>query len=391
MPPRIAAAGRTLALAASYALPVLLLAWTLGGQALFGRVDAMLALPFLMPGALLFAWWTRGDGVVPGVRHAAAALLLLFLVQIALHFCLARRIGGGQAFAVGVGGAVCIAIAMDMVRRTAAWRSWVRGLCFASLVALVLVAGQSALGWWFRDLSGGARPPVVMMTGLPLRWPGGAGDIADMLAAGPADAPALAALEAAVPLRLVDTLDDLAPTDRLLLAHPRALSPQDLVRIDSHVRSGGGAIILADALSSWHPPHPLGDPRNPPVTSLLTPLLDHWGIELAAPDAGVKGATDIVIDPEGWKLRLHSAGRFDRFPRPCQPYGGARVLRCRIGDGAAWIVGDADMLDADLWRSPVAAAPWLRRSDNIAWLVQELRGLQGDGEPAPLWIRARRP
>lgn len=388
MPPRVAAVRRTLALAASYAGPALLLGWTLGGQALFGRVDAMLALPFLMPGALLFAWWTRGDGVVLVVRRAVAAFLLLFLAQIAVHFCLAGRVGGGQAFAVGVGGAVCIAIAMDMVRRTAAWRSWIRGLCFAALIVLGLVAGQGALGWWYRDLGGGARQPVVMMTSLPLRWSGGAGDMAAMLEAGPADAPALAALEAAVPLRLVDTLDDLAPTDRLFLAHPRALSPRDLVRIDSHVRSGGAAIILADALSSWHPPHPLGDPRNPPVTSLLTPLLDHWGIELAAPDAGVKGEADIVIGPEGWKLRLHSAGRFVRFPRQCKPYGDARVLRCRIGNGAAWIVGDADMLDADLWQSPVAAAPWLRRSDNIAWLVQKLRGTQGDSG-APLWIRAR--
>jgi hypothetical protein len=390
MPQRVAAARRTLALAASYAVPTLLLGWMLGGQALFGRVDAMLALPLLTPGALLFAWLTRGDGVLLATKRAGAALLLLFLAQIALHFGLAGRVGAGQAFAVGVGGVVCIALSMGIVRRTAAWRSWVRGLCFVSTVVLGFVAGQGALSWWYRDLGGGARQ-AVMMTGLPLRWSGGAGDIADMLAAGPADAPALAALEAAVPLRLVDTLADLAPTDRLLLAHPRALSPRDLVRIDSHVRSGGAAIILADALSSWHPPHPLGDPRNPPVTSLLTPLLDHWGIELAAPDAGVRGETDIVINPEGWRLRLHSAGRFVRFPRQCHPYGDARMLRCRIGDGAVWIVGDADMLDADLWQSPVAAAPWLRRSDNIAWLVQKLRGAQGNREPAPLWIRARRP
>lgn len=389
MPPRIAAAGRTLALAAAYAVPALLLGWTVGGQAMLGRIDAMLVVPLLMPGALLFAWLTRADPWPLGVARAGTALLLLFVSQMALHHVLAGRLGGGQAGTALLAGGIGLALAGGAVRRTVSWRLWARALLFASAIAVWFAAGQLAVGWWYRDAGGGTRAPVVMLTGLPLRWAGGAGDIRDLLAAGPADAPALAALEAAVPLRLVDTLDGLSPRDVLFLAHPRALSPGDLVRIDRHVQSGGDAVILADALSSWHPPHPLGDPRNPPITSLLTPLLDHWGVELAVPDAEGAGQAGIFIDPDGWMLRLQSAGRFVRLPAGCQAYGGARAARCRIGHGRAWLIGDADMLDADLWQSPVATAPWLRRSDNVAWLIDVLRDDPAGGGRAPLWIRSR--
>src|SRR3546814_13227192 len=67
--------------------------------------------------------------------------------------------------------------------------------------------------------------------------------------------------------------------------------------------------LLADALSGWPVRHPLGDPRNPPVTSLLTPLLGHWGMVLGAAPLGERAAQG--FDVASRRLRLFSAGRFE--------------------------------------------------------------------------------
>jgi hypothetical protein len=221
-----------------------------------------------------------------------------------------------------------------------------------------------------------------------LRWSGG-GDIAAMIAEGAKDDPALARLTAAGPVSLVDSLADHVPPPggALLLAHPRALAPQELVAVDAFVRGGGRAVVLADALSGWPARHPLGDPRNPPVTSLLTPLLDHWGVTLAAAPAA-EGAA-LPADVDGARLRLFSAGRFDRFPPQCQTFAGRRVARCPIGDGEAWLVGDADLLFAPLWRPLVPGADHLRRADTMEWLAARLWPGAGTGLLRPLWIRAR--
>ncbi len=314
-------------------------------------------------------------------------MLALLAVQAALHGLLAGRMAAGQLAAVLLAGAIAVTIACAVERGARGWRRFVRWPAFLFVTMLWFAAGQALNAAAYDDKIDGARPQVVMLTSLPLRWGGGGDDLAQMLAEGPADLPALAALERAVDLKMVDTLDgELPPDATVLLAHPRALSPHDLVRIDAHRGRGGRIVILADALSSWPPPRPLGDPRNPPVTSLLTPLLDHWGIELAAPAADGAGDARISVGPEGSMLRLHSAGRFVRLPSGCHGYGDGLVVRC--DGGRLWLVGDADMLDASLWQSPVAAAPWLRRSDNLAWLTDTLRGGTRSGFK-PLWIRPR--
>ncbi|MBA3941260.1 MAG: hypothetical protein C0520_08635 [Sphingopyxis sp.] len=375
--------------AAVYAVSVLLLAWVPGGQALLGRVDAALAIPLLMPGALLFAWLAP-DGV-RGRRwsRAGGAILMLLAAQAALHLLLAGRLAAGQLLSVAFAGVPALFVAGLVRRRTRGWPRLARWFVFVLVIALWFAGGQAlnAFAYVGRD-AGVARQRVVMLTSLPLRWGGGSGDLAHILAEGPADLPALTEIGRTVDLQMVDTLGGNLPAGAtLFLAHPAALSPHDLVRIDDHRRRGGRIVILADALSSWPPPHPLGDPRNPPVTSLLTPLLDHWGIELAAPAPDGAGEAALYVDPDGTLVRLHSAGRFVRLPPQCRALADAHVARC--DGGRLWLVGDADMLHADLWRSPVGAAPWLRRADNLAWLVDVLRGRPGTGF-RPLWIRARR-
>jgi len=195
-------------------------------------------------------------------------------------------------------------------------------------------------------------------------------------------------IEAAGPVRLVDSLIDHppAPGGALLLAHPRALAPRELVAVDAFVRGGGRAVILADALSGWPARRPLGDPRNPPVTSLLTPLLDHWGVTLGA--APADEGRPLAADVGGARLRLFSAGRFERFPAACRAYAGRRVVHCRIGDGEAWLVGDADLLFAPLWRAAPGWAAHLRRADTMEWLTARLWPDAPRAILRPIWIRA---
>lgn len=384
----LAGSVRPFRLAFVYVVPALLLAWFAGGQMALGRIDAALAVPLLMPGALLLAWQFRGDA--PGARWTAFAFALggLLLAQLVLHLLLGNRLGAASLALTLFAGCVALWAAGLVVAATRRWRGWLRWPALLLLVLLYYAAGQGTLGFGYAASATDGKPGLAILTGLPLRWQGG-GDLATMLAAGPSDAPALEALETRFAVRLVDGLADVRPDEALLVAHPRALAPADLVRLDERARRGGRTVILADAFSTWPPPHPLGDPRNPPVTSLLTPLLDHWGIALAAPEPGREGEAVLFVDPGGRKLLLHSVGRFTHLPDGCRAYGGGRVAHCRLSSGphAVWLVGDADMLHDSLWRSPVGAAPWLRRSDNMVWLANTLGGRETAPLLQPVWIR----
>lgn len=365
------------------------LAWFAGGQAMLGRIDPALSLPLLALPMLLLALWQRGADRANRLRTAGLALALLVVGQAAAALWLAD---GGPWLQLGLillAGTVSASIADRLVQGRAGSGLWL-ALAAPLFVIGWFVAGHAALGALYlqRPVSA-AAPPVTLMTGLPLRWAGG-GDIASMIAEGAADDPALARIEAAGPVVLVDSLADHVPPagGALLLAHPRALTPRDLVAVDVFVRGGGRAVLLADALSGWPVDHPLGDARNPPVTSLLTPLLDHWGITLgAAPE----GETEpLAVDVGGERLRLFSAGRFDTLPSTCRALAGARISTCHIGKGEAWLVGDADLLFAPLWAPLVPGAPHLRRADTMEWLVERLWGdAARDPVLRPLWIRAR--
>ena len=364
------------------------LAWGAGGQALLGRIDPALAVPLLVPPMLLLAWWQRREPAAARRRTGLVALALLVAVQALLGLLFAGAASFPQLLLIIVAAGVAASLA-DLVVQ---WRPRLTPLPWLAALALAVgwfAAGHALLAVLYRPAA--ARPPApaaTMLTGLPLRWSGG-GDIAALIAEGANDDPALARLAAAGPVSLVDSLADHVPPPggTLLLAHPRALAPRELVAIDAFVRGGGRAVILADALSGWPVRHPLGDPRNPPVTSLLTPLFDHWGVTLAAAPAA-EGAA-LPADVDGARLRLFSAGRFDRLPPQCDAFAGRRIARCPIGEGEAWLVGDADLLFAPLWRPLVPGAEHLRRADTMEWLSARLWPGAGGGLLRPLWIRAR--
>ena len=382
-PPPRRALWRALATAAL----ILALAWFAGGQALLGRIDPALAVPSLLPPLLLLAGWQRADAAAARRRTLFLTLAILAAAQASFGWIFAGSAAWLQLALTLVAGAAAGMLADGLVQ----WR--VRAKILPWLAGLVLTvswfgAGHGLLATLYRPAAASAgAPAVVMLTGLPLRW-SGSGDFASMISAGTADDPALARLEAAGPVLLVDSLVDPVPPPgaAVLIAHPRALAPRELIAIDLFVRSGGRAVVLADALSGWPSRHPLGDPRNPPVTSLLTPLLDHWGVTLAAAPAGRQEAQ--AVDVEGARLRLFSAGHFERLPPTCRAFAGRRVAHCPIGEGEVWMVGDADLIFAPLWRPPVPAAAHLRPADTMEWLSAQLWPGAGRALLHPLWIRA---
>lgn len=383
-PPPRRALGRALATAAL----ILALAWIAGGQASLGRIDPALAVPLLLPPLLFLAGWQRAEAAAPRWRTLFLTLTILTAAQALLAWTLAGSAAWPQLVLTFVAAAAAGMLADALVQ----WR--VRAKILPWLAGLVLVAGWFGAGHallaalYQPAVAPAGAPAVTMLTGLPLRWSGGS-DFASMVREGVMDDPALARLEVAGPVSLVDSLVDSVPPPgaALLIVHPRALAPRELVAIDLFVRGGGRAVVLADALSGWPQRHPLGDPRNPPVTSLLTPLLDHWGVTLAAAPTGPQAAQAVDID--GSRFRLFSAGRFDRLPPTCRALAGRRVARCRIGEGDVWLVGDADMIFAPLWRPPVPAAGHLRQADTMEWLSARLWPGAGRAVLHPLWIRAR--
>jgi hypothetical protein len=367
----------------------LLLAWAAGGQALLGRIDPALAVPLLICPMLLLGWWQRSEPATDRRRTILFVLLSLAAGQALLAYALAGAFAWAQLLLTFAAAALAGWIADTLIQRRV-WGRGMRLLIAALLVTGWFAGGHALLAALYRPAAVAAgAPEATMLTSLPLRWSGG-GDIAAMIADGPKDDPALARLQSAGPVALVDSLVDHVPPSggALLLVHPRALAPRELVAIDAFVRGGGRAVILADALSGWPAPHPLGDPRNPPVTSLLTPLLDHWGVTLDAVPVGEVAA--LPADVEGARLRLFSAGRFARLPAACRTFAGRRVAHCRIGQGEAWLVGDADMIFAPLWRPAVPGAAHLARADTMDWLAARLWGDAATRAPLrPLWIRAR--
>lgn len=375
---------------------ILLLGWVLGWQNQLGRLDPAFVIPWMLPVLLWRAWRLRHT--VPSRRMDEAALTLIMLVtaQAALTLSSGAVVASVAAhlFAVTIAYLSCAAIcqALAQIMRRHAVLRW--GVPLASAV-LWLVAAHLLLSWAYTPAAAqrGAKP-AVMVTGLPLRWAGSA-DFADILSGESGDDIFLSTLEGLGPISLVDSLTDQPRVAGAtwVLAHPRALAPQDMVAVDRHVRGGGRALIFADALSSWPAAHGFGDPRNAPITSLLTPLLDHWGVKLSAVAHGQGGEQWLhMVDAGvgagvGAGLRLHSAGRFARWPSTCVSIGQAYALRCKIGRGEVVLVGDADLLYAPLWQPNGWDAAHLMKSDILPWAAGQIWGGEaGQAYLKPIWV-----
>lgn len=375
---------------------VLAIALMGGGWWVLGRVDPMLALPGI--------GWAAAALILlhpqPDRRIASVAVVLLLLTLAVLSSLLANRLPLVQLLCFGFTAWMIVAmgtflwngIAQRIVAR------WPRRMTAMAFVAGLGLAGQ-ALGWplanamYEPERRGDNILNVDVLTALPLHPDDSFGN--QLAGTGPLRDPMLMALNHHAHVRLLDHVPVDAGRDDhiLLLAHPRALPPEQLVAIDRMVRNGGRVLILADGLLSWPMPHALGDPRNPPVSSMLGPLLSHWGVQLDAP-AGLVGRR-VEMRDLGYRVALFSAGRLRVTGDNCRSIQHGLVADCRLERGRAVIVSDADLLNASLWLPAIpedghgSEASW--SASNPHWLVARLDNLAGvTRRPAlarPVWVR----
>lgn len=200
------------------------------------------------------------------------------------------------------------------------------------------------------------RSRIVLMSSLPLVY-GDHDDMAALIAGQGEPHPLYTALKAAHDLVVADALDEkmLAGADLVLLVQPRALPPEALVALDGYVRTGGRLLLFADPALEWPSRLGLGDPRGPVRSTLISPLLAHWGLKLVNPDS------ESVRLPRSGAM-LHHPGQF--LPKlgmtgdgRCALREAGHVARCRPGKGQAILVADADLLNpphasdsGDSWR-----------------------------------------
>lgn len=189
------------------------------------------------------------------------------------------------------------------------------------------------------------RGSVGLMTTLPLLW-GEAADVGELLAAKGGSGWVRQEVEARFVIEPLDTLEPaaLARLDRLVLAQPRPLAPQENVALDAWVRDGGRLLLFADPILTRHSRFPIGDRRRPQDAVLLSPILAHWGLELMFDEAQSEGERRHEI--LGTDVPLNMAGSFRfRAGAPCEAVSGAVVARCRIGKGQVVALADAAVLD----------------------------------------------
>lgn len=304
----------------------------------------------------------------------------------------AGRIDGAQVLLLAGGGALAVALQAGVARIGGR----IRRMAIAAITALIFAwLALVALPALYRTPAPGHRPKVTMMTALPLTWSRQALDMSAVLAGRAEPAPIMSAMAPYFDVTAVDAIDPaaLSRTDILWLAHPPALPPEQLVAIDRWVRGGGRALILADGLLASDGQFPLGDPRNPPVTSLLTPLLDHWGLTLAAPGRVEQVSRQI----ERWQIGMVAPGRFTAAGPDCVVQSNGLLAECRIGQGRVLLLADADWLDASHWQGMAAPGqpldPMLNSGDAPA-LLAALFGRLSNAPTRrplirPLWTRQR--
>ncbi len=316
--------------------------------------------------------------------------------------------GQADPWAWGLPALMILAVTGVAIRRSALWAAvgaagtallfcdvaaarWPDPFASSGLIALALLAAGG--GWLLRDrhrLAGGCalglailllcfgparpvsirpdRPPLAVITALPLFWEeGGAG------LAMPVGAPIVTLLRARFAVKPLDDPRALAGSGArwLLLAQPRAMPPEALVAIDTWVRDGGTALILADPLLRWPSALPMGDRRRAPTVSQLGPLLAHWGLEGArAEDGEVRHFT-----PDNRLITLSGFGLADPL-----------LSAVTIGKGRALLLRDADLIDDRLWLADPA-----RPLDPRAWSADTpalVLGWLGDALPLDRrWMR----
>ena len=232
---------------------------------------------------------------------------------------------------------------------------------FALACALLPLAGSCQAGDPPRPQE---RPALGLMGTIPIYW-GEVGDLGDLVGGRGAAHWARERLEARFTLEPLDDLsaEKLARLRLLLLAQPRALSPEENVALDNWVRQGGKLLLFADPMLTGHSRFPIGDRRRPQDVILLSPILDHWGLRLEFDGERPQGVTLAEAGPVTIPLDRPGAFADGDDAGHCTFTVRQALARCRIGQGQVTALADAALLD--LYDPDPAAAPALD------WLVQQ--------------------
>ncbi len=333
-----------------------------------GRVEPLAwALPCTVA-LVVLGWALRWRGIAWPWLLALTCLPVLALIVPATN----RVPWVGLATLAGLLGLTALVISQMRGRSTAP-----RALAGTVLVITALLAPLAT-----RSVPRLPSQRVAILSGIPLQGAplGEALRLPPMQAVG-LESPSWQALAASLGVRPLDAIKPAAihSGEALLLVQPRALAPQELVALDAWVRSGGRAVILADPLLHWPDPRPLGHPSRAPLTSLLDPLLAHWGLRLE-PAEMIAGSDE----PErrdlqsGALLQLRGASHFSSAHAvgPCALIEAGLIARCLLGRGEALLVADADWLDDALWTmapgQPTDRSAWT--SDAVDQLAAWLSG-----------------
>ena len=227
----------------------------------------------------------------------------------------------------------------------------------AALIALLALAGCRS-----DTTQAKAKPELYVLTSLPLLFDEGFG-------LQPATGEAATYLREHYTLKPIDLPSQLPSGAILLAAQPRALPAEELVVLDAWVRGGGRLLLLADPLLEWPSERALGDRLRPPVSFADTGLLAHWGLRLDAPNQQGLHRTP----GEMGRVDTLSPGMLVKIGGECSTDPQGIASHCRLGQGTAHIVADADWLNVEAVRT-VGGEP----GDNLDILDLLLSGLSGD-------------
>ena len=198
-----------------------------------------------------------------------------------------------------------------------------------------------------------------LFTTLPIYW-GETPDIAAMLNAEGEKHWARQQLEDRYDLVPLDVLSEsnLAGLERVLLAQPRPLSPQENVALDEWVREGGNALVFADPMLMQHSIYPIGDKRRPQDVVLLSPILARWGLALQFDEA--QSSEQRLIESGNLSVPVAMAGELvatgGGAGSVCEIGKLGLIAECRIGEGRVVVVADADLFEPHAETGEAAAA-----------------------------------
>lgn len=252
-----------------------------------------------------------------------------------------------------------------------------RGLWLAIGFAILLVLAIVAMILW-RDGDDGRRadrPVIAYMSSIALAM--GEGDIAEVVVGKSGADPLYVRLTQKFDLQPIDDLrriDALAPR-ALLLIQPRALGPQENVALDAWVRGGGRLILLTDPMLHRDSRYPKGDNRAPLYTSLASPLLNHWGVELTLPLDEAKPVVTRTVDKFTFDAATPGAFVYkdeaSRSTAPCRIKADGLLAQCDLGEGRAVLIADVDFIDPRFWDS----GGLLRQDEGIVMLESQLEAM----------------